>query len=192
MAVMIILASFLAVFGDRIVDLWLGPGNFVGYPVLWTLLVMLTLEVHHVIHATATMAAGHLIFLWPAILAGVMKITLSVLLASTYGLWGVALGTLLAQLLTNNWYAPYATLKIFKIAFPFYLRTIALPLLLMVLSMVAMNFGLRQIMGGMTPLTGTVLSFFVSSSAGMAITYLFLLMDDEKHLVVRMLSFWRR
>ena len=122
MAAMLILASFFAVFGDRVIDIWLGPGNFVGFPVLWTLLIMLTLETHHVIHATATMAAGHLIFLWTAILSGVLKIAMSVLLASHLGLWGVALGTLIAQLLTNNWYAPYSTLRIFNLSFTSYLK----------------------------------------------------------------------
>jgi O-antigen/teichoic acid export membrane protein len=192
MAAMLILAAFFTVFGDRVIDVWLGPGNFVGFPVLWTLLIMLTLEAHHVIHATATMAAGHLIFLWMAILSGIIKVGLSVLLASHLGLWGVALGTLIAQLLTNNWYAPYATLKIFNLAFAHYVKKIVFPLSVLALSMVTLNLGLRYTTNSMPALAALIVSFIVSSAAGLSIVSLFMMVPDERASYLKNLGFGKR
>jgi O-antigen/teichoic acid export membrane protein len=107
----LVLILFFAVNANDVIALWLGPGMYVGNAVLWTLLLMVTLEVHHVIYASALMATGEIAFVWSAVTAGVLNLGLSFFLASRLGLWGVALGTLVAQLLTNNWYAPYVTLK---------------------------------------------------------------------------------
>jgi O-antigen/teichoic acid export membrane protein len=191
MAVMIVLASYLALFGDRVIEAWLGPGNFVGFPVLWTLLVMLTLEVHHVIHATATMAAGHLVFLRPAIFAGILKVVLSILLARTLGLWGIALGTLIAQLATNNWYAPYTALRFFNLPLRRYAGNVAAPLVLLLLALLAANAGLRQLTDGLPPFPGAVLAFLASSAAGLAMTYWLLMLQDERRVFERAIAFWR-
>ena len=189
MSAMVVLASFLSLFGDRVIELWLGGGNFVGYPVLWTLLIVLTLECHHVIHATAVMAAGHVIFLRPAIIAGALKIALSLLLVGRYGLFGVALGTLIAQLLTNNWYAPYAALRLFDIPLREYLRRIVLPLALFFLVMTGVNFGLKSVIYGSAMPSGLALplSFLVSASFGIIITW-FLMATDAERKTIKKLS----
>lgn len=107
--------GFMTFFGPDLFHLWLGPGNFIGYPVLLTFLAMMTLEIHHVTHATLTMATGSIPFVLPALAAGALNLVLSFLLLQWFGLLGVALGTLLAQLATNNWFAPHVTLKIVQI-----------------------------------------------------------------------------
>ena len=129
MFAMAILVPFIALFGEEIVNIWLGPGNFVGNYVLWTMLVMVFLEVHHVAMATATMATGRIAFMWAALLAGLLNILISMLLVRHLGLWGVALGTMIAQILTNNWYAPYLTLKHFGVSLSMYLRKVAFPVI---------------------------------------------------------------
>lgn len=117
--------GFMAFFGPDLFHVWLGPGNFVGYPVLLTLLVMMTLETHHVSHASLTMATGRIPFVRSALVAGALNLVLSLILLHWFGLFGVALGTMLAQMATNNWYAPYVTLKIVKLR-PFaYIRQVA-------------------------------------------------------------------
>lgn len=128
MAAMLFLTSFLAVFGRPLVEAWLGEGRFVGEPVLWLLLLVLTLECHHVICATAVMAAGRVVFFWPALIAGALKIGFSLWWARDHGLFGVALGTLAAQLLTNNWFAPFMALKVFHIRPADYALRILAPL----------------------------------------------------------------
>lgn len=144
-SMMLILASFLAAFGDRVIAVWLGPENFVGFPVLWTLLVMVSLETHHVALATATMATGRIVFAWAALCAGLLNILLSVVLVRYLGLWGIALGTMIAQLLTNNWYAPYVTMKTFQIGLSVYFKTVLMPIFLLAMSLLAANYVLREL-----------------------------------------------
>jgi O-antigen/teichoic acid export membrane protein len=188
MAAMLILVTFFGTFGDRILDAWLGPGNFVGFPVLWTLLVMLTLETHHVIHATASMAAGHLIFLRAAILSGIIKVCLSVYLASSFGLLGVALGTLLAQLLTNNWYAPYATLRYFHLSFTSYLLDSIVPLAALAVVMAGVNGLLRYAMPALPALLGIIVAFPVSSAIGISIVYGIMMTPGERMALLNALK----
>lgn len=114
--------AFLAFFGGDVVTVWLGPDAFIGYPVIWLLLVLLILEVHHVTHAVAVMATGRIIFYKPAIIAGGLNVILSLIFALKLGLLGVALGTVVAQLVTNNWYAPYKSAKFFEISWKEYTR----------------------------------------------------------------------
>jgi len=191
MAVMVMLASFLAVFGDAVIESWLGPGNFVGFPIVWTLLIMLTLEVHHVIHATATMAAGHLVFLWTALASGVMKIALSVVLAHSLGLWGVAIGTMVAQLLTNNWYAPYVTIRLFDLSFTKYGKTVILPVLLLLLSLLLINTGIRHQIHGLPGLPLLAMSFSASSMAWLILTFGLLTARSEQKAFIDALVHWK-
>ena len=108
--------SFMSFFGRDVFQLWLGPGHFVGYPILLVLLVTASLETHQIGHATLTMATGNIPFVRIALGAGVLNLLLSLLLVRTEGLLGVALGTLLAQIATNYWYGPYVTLRLIKVS----------------------------------------------------------------------------
>jgi O-antigen/teichoic acid export membrane protein len=110
--------SIIAVFGDYIIDLWLGPGHFVGWKILWVFCIMLTLENHHVIFARFGLYAkndptwGKM-----SILSGVINLILTFIGVQWLGLLGVALGTMISQILTNNWYAVVKTLRILKLRF---------------------------------------------------------------------------
>lgn len=146
MFAMAVLVPFMALFGGEVVDIWLGPGNFVGNYVLWTMLTMVFLEVHHVALATATMATGRIAFMWIALGAGVLNILLSLLLVQRLGLWGVALGTMIAQMLTNNWYAPYLTLKHFAVSFRVYLSKVVLPVMALFLSCLIFDAGIKALL----------------------------------------------
>jgi O-antigen/teichoic acid export membrane protein len=112
----------LVAFGPELFVTWLGKGNFVGYTVLAAMLIMMTLETHHVAHASLVMACGHIPFVKPAITAGVLNLVLSLLLVRWLGLLGVALATMTAQLLTNNWYAPWVGLRRLGMGAGSYLR----------------------------------------------------------------------
>ncbi len=143
LSLILIFASFMAVFGDKVVNLWLGSGHFVGFPILWTFLVMAVLEVHHVALATATMATGYIAFVWPALIAGLLNIAISLILAQHLGLLGVALGTMIAQILTNNWYVPYVALKHFKIPVWFYIKHTIFPMAILFILCLAFNLFLK-------------------------------------------------
>ncbi|HCX01602.1 MAG TPA: hypothetical protein DHO02_04200 [Syntrophaceae bacterium] len=123
MMIQIAAISVLAVFGDYVLQLWLGKGHFVGWGVLWTFCVMLTLENHHVIFARFGLSAkidptwGKM-----SIISGVINLMLTFIGVKWLGLLGVALGTMIAQMLTNNWYAVVKTLRILKLGFWKYVK----------------------------------------------------------------------
>lgn len=134
---------------EALLTLWVGTGHFLGYPILIVFAIMLTLEVHHVLCASVLMATGKLPFAPWALGAGILNLGLSFALAIPLGLFGVALGTMLAQMLTNNWFAPWITLCSLQIPMLEYLRRVLLPFLL----------GL-----GLALLGGQVLGFLVQST----------------------------
>jgi O-antigen/teichoic acid export membrane protein len=115
--------SILAVFGDYILRLWLGKGHFVGWGVLWVFCIMLTLENHHVIFARFGLSAkndptwGKM-----SIISGALNLIFTYIGICWFGLIGVALGTMFAQILTNNWYAILKTLRILQVRFLEYVR----------------------------------------------------------------------
>ena len=176
----IILTSFFSVFGERIINVWLGPGNFAGFAVLWILSATLIMEVHHTIHATVTMSAGHIIFLKAALLAGFLKVASSAWLSSYFGIAGIAAGTLLAQVLTNNWYAPYITLKLFNIPAGRYFREVGFPLLALLALTLGSNVLLIRLTGDLPELPGLLLSFPLSFAIGAGLFIALVLPRDER------------
>ena len=108
----IVLCGILVTIPQFILDAWVGPGHFAGYAVLLPYLVMTVLETHHVIHASAVMATGHLPFVPWAIGSGILTVIFCSILIKPLGLAGAALGIMIAQLMTNNWYAPFVSLKL--------------------------------------------------------------------------------
>lgn len=121
-------ACFLLV-GKELTDVWLGSGHFIGYPVLAVFCIMLFLEAQHVIVVSSSRATEDEAFALWALGAGVLNLLFTWLLIGPLGLLGVALGTMLAQLLTNNWYAVYRGLWRLKMSRRAYLRSVALPVL---------------------------------------------------------------
>lgn len=113
--------------GQSIIELWLGEGNFVGLPILMIFTVMLFLEAQHVIVAHCSRATEDEAFAGWAMGAGVINLILTYLLIQKYGLMGVALSTLIAQLFTNNWYTLYRGFSRLKISFANYFNRVVVP-----------------------------------------------------------------
>jgi len=97
-------ALILVFAGRGLIDLWVGDKNFVGQSVLLVLILM------DFIHATSG-PAGQLLqavgknkeFTYSAIVDAALNLGLSIFLCRKIGLIGVALGTLIAHLLTDTW-----------------------------------------------------------------------------------------
>lgn len=120
------------------VGLWLGPGHFAGYPVLVLLCLFYLLEHHHVSHANFTFSSGRWPFAPWSFAGGVLNAVLVYLGLKSYGLLGAAAGSVLAQLLTNNWYVPYYTLRCLGVRLRDYVRQVLLPLGTLVLVVAAL------------------------------------------------------
>ncbi len=186
LSVLIILGSCLACFADRVISLWLGPNHFIGFGVVWALLAMMCLEAHHVAMATATMATGRIVFVFPALLAGVFNILLSVFLARRIGVLGVALGTLVAQLLTNNWYVPFYVLRQFHIPLEEHLRRIAFPMLVLVAATLTTGFGARRLTHSLADISAVLLGCLPILCVGAVLFCFFILEPSERLSLFRL------
>jgi O-antigen/teichoic acid export membrane protein len=187
MSAIVFLISFMAVFGEQVINLWLGPGNFVGQPILWTLLLMVFLETHHVALATATMATGRIVFMWAAIGAGILNILLSLVLVRYWGLWGIALATLIAQVLTNNWYAPYITLKHFNIPFRVYAGSVLMPILTVLMLCLTFNFSISYYFDEYLSAAAISVALFLSAIFSAALLYVLVMTGKEKEYLTEKL-----
>jgi O-antigen/teichoic acid export membrane protein len=182
----IILGAFVAINGDRIVAVWLGPSKFAGFFVLWVLLFMVLLEVHHVIFATAVMAAGQIVFVWAALISGALNVVLAISLVGRFGLLGIALAIAIAQLLTNNWYVPYVAVRLFRISLPHLARRVWMPLILLMAIEIASDILVRRVpwLSG-DSLAQLAVSFLASTGIGIFLWVLLVLQPQERTHILR-------
>lgn len=113
--VLAIAISLVLFFGVDLFHIWLGEKQYVGNAILIVMMITMAFEVHHVSHASMTMSSGYIPFVPIAFMAGFLNIVFSLFLVERFGLLGVILGTMIAQVTTNNWYAVYVNLKLLKI-----------------------------------------------------------------------------
>ncbi len=113
--------------GPRLFDLWLGTGNFIGFPILIIFFLLLFLEAQCFIIATSSRATEDEAFALWALSAGGLKLILSYALGTRFGLVGIAMGTLLAQLMTNHWFMVWRGLRRLKLGLRDHLGKVLLP-----------------------------------------------------------------
>jgi len=120
-------AATMALIGDAVITVWLGPGHFIGDAVLLVFCLMLVLFVQQSIMFGFSRATEHEAFAVCYLLAGALNLVLTWVLAQRYNLFGVALATLIAQLLTTNWFVPNLALRRFHISWRRYAAEVVLP-----------------------------------------------------------------
>jgi O-antigen/teichoic acid export membrane protein len=113
--------------GPRLFDVWLGPANFVGYPILVVFFVLLFLEAQGYSITLASRATEDEAFAFWSLGSAALKILLAVVLGLRFGLIGIASSTLLAQLVTNHWYMVYRGLGRLRISLRSHLVNVLLP-----------------------------------------------------------------
>jgi O-antigen/teichoic acid export membrane protein len=163
--------------GTRLFDLWLGEGNFIGFPILVIFFVLLFLEAQSFIIATSSRATEDEAFALWAVSAGVLKLTLSYALGMRFGLLGIAMGTLLAQLVTNHWYMVWRGLNRLKLGFADHFGKVLVPVSA---AFTVTFFGVALIL---RPLEKAPLLILVGASAGITglvlISFLWCLVLDQ-------------
>ena len=113
--------------GPRLFDAWLGPGNFIGYPILTVFFLLFFLEAQSYVVTLGSRATEDEAFAFWSIGSAVLKLTLAATLGLRYGLLGIAASTLIAQLATNHWYMVYRGLRRLKISLTSHLVHVLLP-----------------------------------------------------------------
>jgi len=104
LSIMAVGVAFLLTYGEEITILWLGEGSFVGYDILAVFCIMLTLQAQRGILVTSSRATEDENYAFINLTAGALNFIFTWLLIGPLGLFGVSLGTLLAQIMTNSWY----------------------------------------------------------------------------------------
>jgi O-antigen/teichoic acid export membrane protein len=134
--------------GEELFSFWLGPGNFIGYPILATFFVLLTLEAQSYIISNSSRATEDEAFAPWALGAGLLKIVLSTVLGMRWGLPGVALGTVLAQLATNDWFMVYRGLRRLRLSVRQHVSQVVLPAVMVFVLTVLAVWGVRRLLAG--------------------------------------------
>jgi O-antigen/teichoic acid export membrane protein len=134
MVIMAAGAAFVLTVGREAIELWLGPGSFLSYTLLAVFCVTLTLETQQAILMACARATEDERYTVCTLAAAGLNLGLTWLLIQWLGLLGVALGTLLAQLLTTNWYAVVRPLARMQVPVLTYARQVLGPWLLTLLA----------------------------------------------------------
>lgn len=129
LALMLIGSCFLFTSGKELTDIWLGKEVFIGYPILITFCFMFIFEVQNVSLIYSARATEFEKYYIPSLVSGLTNIVLTVLLVKPLGLWGVSLGTLISQMLTNNWFSFYKSLPKLQITYKTYISKVIFPCL---------------------------------------------------------------
>jgi O-antigen/teichoic acid export membrane protein len=180
MCIVLVAAVFLLLHGRAIVSLWLSPSLFAGEAVIYFGIAMAVLEVHHVILATAVMASGPVPFAAWAVGAGILNIAFGFMLVPKFGLAGMAASTFLAQLLTNNWYAPLVAFRRFRIPFLTYLRDALKRPIAVAIILWIIGSAMRYTFGAGDTALSLISQAAIYSAMGIVVGYLVLLDAGEK------------
>ncbi len=113
--------------GSTLFQSWLGPGNFIGYPVLVLFLVTFVLEHHANVYSTCARATGDEAYGLSSLGTGLLKLLLAWLLMRRYGLAGLAASTLLAQAILNDWFMVYRSVVRLKVKFGEHVLKVLVP-----------------------------------------------------------------
>lgn len=179
-----LVAAFLGVNGDSLFTLISDDLRFIGFEVLWVLLALVILEVHHTTLASAVMATGHLVFYKFSLLAAILNLIFSLLLIEYLGVLGVALGSLFAQLLTNNWYAPYVAFRRLGISLRQHLSINVLPALYFFSILIGVNVVLRYFSEDVTSVAHLGIQAIATAMVG-AVTFIKLVLTTDESGALR-------
>jgi|GEM_PF-6147084 len=182
-AIALVAAVFLYLFIDPITTVWLGKNFVINKDALLLLLIMGVLEAHHVACAVVTMATGYVKFALLAIVAGITNLVLSLIFIYFGGIFGAALAIFITQLLTNNWYAVFISLK--HVGYPVkkYLRDVVFPLLLFFVYVLLVSLIVHHFVYIENMYVGLLVAVISIGAVAVCGSWLLLLQRDEKQWI---------
>ena len=178
LALMLCGVGVMAVIGESVLAVWIGPGHFVGRPILMTFCAVLVLYVQQSLLLGFSRATENEAYASCYLVAGALNVFITWLLVGPLGLLGVALGTLIAQAATTSWFVPMSALKRLQITW----KTYSILVLLPALEVSALAFGATLLAASGIP-DGTHLQRVVAGgaagTAAAAAASWFLILDGE-------------
>ena len=165
LGVMVCGVACLLLAGENVINLWLGEGNYLGSNILIIFCIMLTLDAQQQIIYSASRATEFEVYFISWLLAGTLNIIFTLYLVKYYGVFGVALGTLLAQLITNNWYVCYRGLKRLQISANTYLFQVLSPVVLQfIIAFLVGHYLLQNYFGNSSDIVRLMVALLVTGS----------------------------
>jgi O-antigen/teichoic acid export membrane protein len=119
--------------GHHLFNLWIGHGNYIGPRIAWVFFILLALETQSFIIATSSRATEDEAFAVCAGVAALLNVAFTFVLGARYGLFGIALATLIAQGATSYWFMCYRGLRRLRMSLRAHLRDVAAPALLLLI-----------------------------------------------------------
>ena len=156
LCVMLCGGAAVLVAGESLFKVWLGPSNYVGTGIMSLFVLLFVLEQQSFIISTSCRATDHEPFAGWMMAGGLIKM----------GLFGLALATLVAQLLTAHWFVVWRGLQRLQFGFRRYLLAAVMPVSVVTLAALAMATLGRYLSGNCSD---WVRLLGISSGAGMVL-----------------------
>lgn len=124
LAMLIAILIGVGVLGDLILYLISVETRLVSTEVFIIMAISIVLEYHHAAHAQIYMGSNHVPFLFPALISGILILSIGFGVVGIYGLMGIVLTQFFVQLSLNNWYPVYLNLKLLDWNFWDYMKSV--------------------------------------------------------------------
>lgn len=122
------LALGIIFLGKRVIDLWVGPGHYIGMTVLGIFVAMFVFDNISYPQAYTLLTKNKTrILMYMSLASGLLNLGLTFYLAPRYGAVGVAGGTFIAQLATHNLLLPFLSVRNLNYGAWEYFRLTVLP-----------------------------------------------------------------
>jgi O-antigen/teichoic acid export membrane protein len=132
--------------GRHLFNLWIGHGNYIGPRIAWVFFLLLVLETQSYLISVSSRATEDEAFVICTAAAAVLNIALTLILGARYGLFGIALATLLAQGATSYWFMCYRGLRRLRMSLRAHLRDVVAPVFLLLIVTLVMVRSLTSFM----------------------------------------------
>jgi len=117
LAIMMSVGIFLIAFGSAFINLWVGKENFAGTNVLWALVLMAFMHALGTPSGLLLQGIGKNVgLIYMILIDAILNLTLSIILVQKIGIFGVALGTLIAHLISTFWICPLLVCRYIKLS----------------------------------------------------------------------------
>lgn len=198
MLIMLYGTTFLLMVGDSFIKIWLGEGHFIGYPIL--LVFCLTLGLHSQGSMLMAMARAteNEKYSWMTLLSGLLNMVFTYFFITFFGLLGVALGTLCAQLLTLNWFCVLTGLKRLKISLRIYFYDVLMPCFIYFIPVLLVYYFIRHFIVFNPEYTVVIWSLLFFLVCLLGSLYILVLEVSEQKSLIKKLNFlflksaWRK
>jgi O-antigen/teichoic acid export membrane protein len=144
-------AGAILALGPTLFYWWLGPNNFIGYPVLVIFLVTFLLEHHANVFSTCARATDDEAYGLSSVATGIIKLLLALVLTRRFGLPGLAASTLIAQLAINDWFMVYRSVRRLKINFATHARRVLIPCAGLFVTVLVFGLALQRLLSDYSP-----------------------------------------